>query len=485
MRMPWTRRFITHLALVLGLVWASDHLLVSLTLGVGCALLVGVTALVIPLRAVASRRAWPHVLRAVAYTVAAAGALAVTGSGFALLAAAGGLMLASSGTRADRYDAAGLRCRAIARSLPRVALTLAVDATTVLRLRAHGRRGWPLVAAILPWMVPVVGGGLFLGLFMQANPVVKQLVGRIWTWLTQAGWPSLGQVAIWLVAGCGAWTLLRGRWRGRLPASTAGAHHRDHRALAIRCMWLFNLVFLLHNALDAAYLWGGRTLPRGMTYASYAQQGSHTLLITALLAAAIMLLWFRPGSPIEASRGARLLLFTWLAQNVVVMLGAAERLWRYVAVYGLTRWRLGAGIWMVLVVIGLLLIGWRIFRRRDNGWLIDANLGVMAVVVLALGWTDADALIAWQNVRHLAPRAIATPQACTWDHEPDVTYLRSLGPSAIPALDWLGHQHPATWIGQESRQAVVGLVAALRQSSCDWQARTLRTQAVLRTYPTR
>jgi len=481
MRMPWTRRLTTHLALALGLVWATDRLLDDTTLGSGCALVLGVAALAMAVRGLPSPRARPALALALLYALAAAGGLAVTGSVFALLAAAGGVVLVSITARCQRRASPRTLLRGIVASAPRVVLTAAVDTTTLIRLKRHGRTGWPVLTLAMRWAIPVAGGALFLGLFMHANPVVAQVVARCWRWLTQDGWPSLGRVGEWMLAAALSWMLLRARWRIRRPPGADAAPMSDHSALAIRCMLIFNLVFLLHNALDAAYLRGGHALPTGTTYARYAQQGSHTLLITALLAAAIMLLWFRPGSPLERSRPARALLFIWLAQNVVVLLGAAYRLWRYVEVFGLTRWRCCAALWMALVVVGLLLIGWRIFRSWDNGWLIDANLSVLAMVVLVLGWCDADSVIAWQNVRQLGP---GPAPGSAEEHRPDIAYLSSLGASAVPALDWLGHQHPATSTGQESRQAVVNLLAQLRADSRDWRARTLRSQALLRSYPT-
>jgi len=481
-RIPWTRRFTTQGTLLLSLVWATDRLLDSVTLGAGAALLLGLAALAIPLRALPPRLASPAVVVALAYTLAAAGAVAVTGSVFGLLAASGGLVLVSMAVRWNRLPSLVSLCLGSLNSSDLVVGSGIHDVITLIRLKQHGRRGWSVVSAALPWLVPLAGGAVFLGLFMLANPLIAHLLSRAWDWLSQDGWPSLRRVVLWLSAAWCGWMLLRGRWRCWQAHHSVALPVVDQRPVAIRCLLIFNLVFLLHNCLDAAYLWGGRALPAGMTYATYAHRGSHTLLVTALLAAAIMLVWFRPRSPVERSRPARVLVFIWLAQNVLVVLGAADRLWRYVEVYGLTRWRLSAGIWMALVVIGLLLIGWRILRSWDNAWLVDANLSVLAVMLLVLGWSDADGLIAWQNVRHLGPRP---PPLCTCDRDPDIEYLHSLGPSAIPALDWLGRQHPATASAQAARQEVIRLLSQLHAQSRDWRSRTLRSQAWLHAYPTR
>ncbi len=77
------------------------------------------------------------------------------------------------------------------------------------------------------------------------------------------------------------------------------------------------------------------------------------------------------------------------------------RLWLYVDAYGLTRWRCAAGIGGSLLVVasGLLLILWRIFRRKEAiTELVDARLLVVGLLLGACAWIDVDAVIAWQNV---------------------------------------------------------------------------------------
>ena len=52
--------------------------------------------------------------------------------------------------------------------------------------------------------------------------------------------------------------------------------------------------------MDFVYLWGGKTLPDGMSYAEYAHRGAYPLIATALLAGAFVLVALRPGSETES-----------------------------------------------------------------------------------------------------------------------------------------------------------------------------------------
>ena len=186
----------------------------------------------------------------------------------------------------------------------------------------------------------------------------------------------------------------------------------------LRALLTFNLIFALQTGLDLTYLWGGVSLPAGMSFATYAHRGAYPLLATALLAGGFALVAqpFLPGRPL-----LRGLLYAWVAQNILLVASSILRLDLYVDAYGLTRLRFAAFIWMGLVVTGLLLMVWQIARGKAVGWLF-ARAGLLGLgTVYICCFINVAGLIA----RHNLDRP---------DHVFDVYYLCSLGDGAIPAL---------------------------------------------------
>lgn len=165
-----------------------------------------------------------------------------------------------------------------------------------------------------------------------------------------------------------------------------------------------------------------------MTYATYAHRGAYPLIATALLAAAFVLAAMRPGSDAERSPLTRALVFVWIGQNVLLVASAMMRLNLYVETYLLTYWRVAAFIWMLIVAAGLTLIVVRIVTYRSNAWLIAANALVLALTIYVCSFINFPGVIANYNVAHASGSAKA-------GHPIDLTYLVSLGPQAIPALD--------------------------------------------------
>ncbi len=303
--------------------------------------------------------------------------------------------------------------------------------------------------SLASWGVTVVFALLFLALFAIANPLLKRLLDDLWRSLLRLLLPSPQRIAWWLLATPLVWALFRFRAiprRGRTKPLPSGLPTDPLAGLApylptprvlTRSLAIFNAIFLLQNILDLAFLWGHAALPHGMSYAEYAHRGAYPLVATAVLAGLFLLITFRGESSGRDFSVARKLVYAWVAQNVVLTLSAAWRLREYVSIYSLTRLRLSAVVWMVLVVGGLVLICLRIVQRRSNRWLLASNTILLTGTLYACCFVNSDALIARFNVTRCRE---VTGQGQSLD----LSYMRRLDDSAIPALRWMVDQETVT-----------------------------------------
>lgn len=290
-----------------------------------------------------------------------------------------------------------------------------------------------LSRGVLVWIVPAVFAVIFLLLFASANPIIESALGHL---NIDALFNTLGSlhIVVWAIIIVMVWPLLLPRlkrWSARAAPSEKPEGPESllfGRAAILRSLIVFNLLFATQTLLDLTFLWGGADLPDGMSHADYAHRGAYPLIVTALLAAAFVLAAMRPGGAGETSRPIRLLVYAWIAQNIMLCISSILRLDLYVEVYSLTELRVAAGIWMGLVAIGLLLILLRIALRRSNDWLISCNCAVLTLTLYICAFVDFPAFIAGFNVEH--SREISGQGQLL-----DVEYLRDLGPSALPALD--------------------------------------------------
>lgn len=282
----------------------------------------------------------------------------------------------------------------------------------------------------LAWVLPLVLGGVFIVLLINANPIVESWIDG----LSTDDWPApdMLRIAFWAVLAALIWPfLIVTRLRQRMlhplvPRSLthmSASHALLNTASITNSLILFNLVFAVQTLLDITYLWGGAALPEGMTYAQYAHRGAYPLVGTAILAGLFALV-ARPFA--RRYPGLKVLLGVWLLQNVLLVVSSLYRLDLYIDQYGLTYLRIRAAIWMLLIAIGLCLIGGQLLRNKNNAWLLRNNLIALVSVLYACTFINFADVIASHNLE----RDDAKLEHALVDKQ----YICRLGPTAAAAI---------------------------------------------------
>lgn len=329
------------------------------------------------------------------------------------------------------------------------------------------------------WMLPIVLGAVFVGLFTVANPVISRWISDAWRELHHllrhlmdhlpTGWRML----MWALVGLVVWAMLRGR-SGLKPSmplretvGSAAGTTLTAAAIIVRSLVVFNVLFAVQTVLDLCYLWGGAALPRGLTYAQYAHRGAYPLIAAALLTAVFVMAAFRTHSRDRSMLLARRLVYVWLGQNLLLVVSAGWRLGLYVEAYSLTRWRVAAAIWMLLVFCGLVWILVRIIAGRSNLWLVNINAATALLMLYVCCFVNFDGFIARYNVEHCA-------EVCGTGPPIDVAYLEHLGPEALPALRVLAAAVENDPRGKTVQRVITRLNVRLARQLESWRGWTWR-----------
>jgi hypothetical protein len=274
---------------------------------------------------------------------------------------------------------------------------------------------------LFDWALPVVVGGVFLILLIAANPMVDRWVLAI-TRFDQDIFPDGERVFFWGFIVIAIWPLLRvtEMLPALIQAKPSGlrglrSDFVNERSVQ-RALITFNLIFAVQTVLDIGYLWGGVALPEGMTYAQYAHRGAYPLLATAVMAGLFALM----SQPYLGTRPeVRVLLYFWIAQTIVLVISSILRLDLYVDVYGLTRLRFAAFIWMIVVALGLILIIMQMMGRQTIGWFTMRAFGLGMLAIYLCNLVNIDGYIARHNLA---------------DDRDNDHYLCELSEGAIPAI---------------------------------------------------
>jgi hypothetical protein len=477
-RKPWRTRMSFLVATTLFLVAASDWLFYNQPVGWNTGLWELAVMIVVILTHRDALRTWPGRALMVALIGLSAALMAQPGPLVVLMGALGVLSLALLGR-------SGWQPRATewVRRWTMFALTggfqMLKDLLLYQRWR-HKGHGSPLFARLLllgrRWLLPSILTVVFLSLFALANPLISKSLNDLdilLQRLVEELHVDVVRIFFWCFVAIGSWALLRKRIKRAKTAIQAPPwiEPQGFPGQVVRCLLLFNALFAIQNLLDLRYLYGGAALPSGMTYAEYAHRGAYPLIATALLAGAFVLITFRPGGMTQQLSAARRLVVAWLAQNVFLTLSALWRLHLYVQVYSLTRWRVAAAVWMLLVAAGLAWTALRIVSDRPNEWLVNVNFATTLFALYCCCFVNFNGMIAWYNVRHC--REITSVGVNI-----DVSYLRDLGPEAIPALEWFSEKVGETRTKNVASLAVSNLKGDLDRQMSNWRGWTLRNYAL-------
>ncbi|TWT79884.1 hypothetical protein CA13_12910 [Planctomycetes bacterium CA13] len=252
------------------------------------------------------------------------------------------------------------------------------------------------------WLLPVVSVMVFGTLFILANP---DLVNRTTSYLADLAdyvWRWFSVESAWEIPFC-IFALLIGAGFlcPRLPMFRFGPQTEfieipDERQTSD---WLpafrnslvtLIALFALYLCFEFVTLWK-REFPEGFYYAGYAHQGAAWLTVALALATLLLSAIFN-GKVLQDPRVTHLrwLAWFWSALNLLLALAVYNRLTIYVGYNGMTRMRTVGFFGITVVVIGFLLVLYKIANHRSFWWLVRYQLMAVMVTIIAFSLFPVD-----------------------------------------------------------------------------------------------
>jgi hypothetical protein len=386
--------------------------------------------------------------------VLSGGLVAWYGSSAALWAAlASGLLLVGLVNQSQLRLLGYAALTAVAGVLPAVGAVLG-SIRAPRQVGGQLRRGWFYGRVLgLPLLALVV----FQCLFAMANPRFAALSARFWNLLGE--WvgrlfsaisvPHLLFFLVCAVAAAGALVVVPVHYfldhesrfgefvrRQRDRVASFGVRrpsfqHNSRGPLDLRKEWLaavvsfglLNLLLLVVNAVDVKWLWFGFDRSSVADLTQFVHEGTYVLIFSILLAAGIMLWFFRrnlnfyqPGLPL-LRWGAT----AWILQNVVLAISVGLRNYYYIVYTGLAYKRIGVYGFLLLTLFGLGTVLLKIWQRRSAFNLVRLNSWAAYALLLGLAAGNWEIWIAEYNLQ-------------TRFSNLDMGFLLAMPPRVLPML---------------------------------------------------
>jgi hypothetical protein len=240
---------------------------------------------------------------------------------------------------------------------------------------------------------------------------------------------------------------------------------------SVAILGALNALFLCVNTIDAVFLWMHGRLPTGVDPRTFLHEGTNSLITATVLAAIVLSALFQQQSEISRDRVVRILGHLWIAQNLLLLIGVAQRLNLYYEYSRLlTARRIHLACFLGLVALGFIFLIMHLERGPNLRRLLWRNAVSAFALLFTLQFINTTGLAAAWNMH----RWEAQPE---WgiNHE----YLRLQGFDAWPSLIRLAQSKDGNRAVARGAESVIELAAAerYRLAALDWRERQLRRDA--------
>ena len=270
---------------------------------------------------------------------------------------------------------------------------------------------------ILPTLISALVGIIcfvaFLCIFASGNPVVQMVWERITSWWNsimdylQISWDFWWHVLIWLagILVFGLFTVQRpAAEKSSLPevpeeSAPAGSCMLPHLPLMI--LLGVNMAFLVATGTDIAFLWF-RRVPEGVSQTSYLYEGADSIIWASVLAAGLLIYFFRRKGSVRRTMVARSLGYVLAGQTLLLAISVYVRLYNQIEAYSFTPRRILAAEFLLLGVAGLVIL--LFYMSRSGGFLRYARvcIGTLGLMTLCFTISKPAALSGDLNLRYAA-----------------------------------------------------------------------------------
>jgi hypothetical protein len=183
-----------------------------------------------------------------------------------------------------------------------------------------------------------------------------------------------------------------------------------------------NLLLLSVNLIDISTLWFGYK-PAG-NFSAELHDGTNALIFSIILAMAVILYFFRGNLNFYSkSKTLKILAFTWMLQNFILIISVFIRDGYYIEFHGLTHKRIGVLVFAILCIVGLATVYLKVAKQRTLFYLFKINGNIWFGLLLAFSLVNWDVFIVKYNLAHSDRIGI------------DADYLLSLSDKTLPILD--------------------------------------------------
>jgi hypothetical protein len=211
------------------------------------------------------------------------------------------------------------------------------------------------------------------------------------------------------------------------PTENISEHQSNYRRneykIALMLIVSVNVLLLIINIIDINFLWFSFDYSQAGNLSKLVHEGTGTLILSIFLSIAILLYYFRKDLNFyQNNKLLKYAAYTWIVQNVILIISVSLRNYYYIDFYGLTHLRIGVGVFLLITLIGLVTLWIKIRDLKSFFYMFRVNTWAIYAVWMGLTLVNWDMLIARYNLSN------------TFKNGVDYTYLLTLSNKTLPII---------------------------------------------------
>ena len=186
-----------------------------------------------------------------------------------------------------------------------------------------------------------------------------------------------------------------------------------------------NLLLLFFLGTDFMYLIDTK-VASSEAYSSAVHKGIYALVFSIVCAISIILFFFRGNLNFYSkNKSLKILTYTWIVLNLILVVFTSCKNWVYVDTYGLTYKRIGVFVYLLCTIIGLVTTYLKVAKTKSFVYLMRTNFAVWFAFLILSAGVPWNRTITSYNLRHI--------------EYPDFQYLTQLGDNNLHQLYTYSH----------------------------------------------
>ncbi len=262
--------------------------------------------------------------------------------------------------------------------------------------------------------IPILITLVFFFLYRASNPLFENLAEKINLDFISVNWILFTLLGALLLYGffyqqklesVSAWDERPGKLENReyktLNILGKDLNITDENLSGLVLFVLLNLLVLVVNLGDINFLLFTHKLPDGMSYSEFVHQGIDALIVSIIIAIAIVLFYFRGGiNFFGKSKAIKVLACIWILQNAFMIYSTSCRNTLYISEWGLTFKRIGVYVYLMLALTGLFTTLIKIIKAKSNSYLFRVNGWIFYTFLIVLSFPNWDRIVTNYNVQN-------------------------------------------------------------------------------------